>query len=355
MPIHILLIDDKVPDPQFGAGFPRAYRMLLSLINLGHKIHFYPNVKKSIMELNIDRLRSYGIEVYDDLEKVPTDINLIICSRPHNAHYHLPVARKRLPNAKVIYDTEALWYRRYDLQMSITGRLPIWAYRYDELGMAKSADLCFVVNEIEKKILEEAGAKKVVMIGHALEPHIQGQRFEDRKDVLVVGGILEEDSSNEDGLWVYLENCWDKVKQVTQSELNVTGKVTSPRLRKHTFEGVNLLGHVPDLVPLYESHRIFVAYTRFATGIPWKVHEAMANGIPCVISPLLADQLGVNDGYEAFVGKDWEDTIEKSIRLYADEKVWRDMRSRAFRLIKRDCDPDKFKKILQATIDELCV
>ena len=64
---------------------------------------------------------------------------------------------------------------------------------------------------------------------------------------------------------------------------------------------MNLLGHVGDLVPLYESHRIFVAATRFATGIPWKVHEAMAHGIPCIISKLLADQLELVWDEEAMV------------------------------------------------------
>lgn len=351
--MHILLIDDKVPDPQFGAGFPRAYRLLLSLINMGHKIHFFPNIKRSIGELNIEKLRTYGIEVHDDLNKVPQDVKIIVCSRPHNAHYHLPVARTLLPHAKVIYDTEALWYRRYDLQLTITGKLPLWAYRYDEIGMARQADTCFVVNDIEKKILEDSGAKKVVKLGHALDIHSDGLPFSTRKGVLVVGGILEEDSSNEDGLWVYMENCWEQVRQITRTSLNITGKVTSQRLRTHQFLDVNLLGHVPDLVPLYEENRIFVAYTRFATGIPWKVHEAMAYGIPCVISPLLADQLGVTDGVEAFVGKDWTDAIEKSVYLYSTEHIWTAMRNEGFKLIQRDCCPDNFKKILQATIAEL--
>ena len=166
---HILMIDDRLPDPQFGAGFPRAYRFLLSLLDMDCKIHFFPNVKESIKDLNLDRLREYGIEVYDNIHKVPQEVKVIICSRPHNTHYHLPVARKHLPHAKAIYDTEALWYRRYDLQMSITGRLPSWSYRYDELGMARDADVCFVVNDVEKVILEENGAKKVVKLGHALD------------------------------------------------------------------------------------------------------------------------------------------------------------------------------------------
>jgi glycosyltransferase involved in cell wall biosynthesis len=350
---HILLIDDRVPDPQFGAGFPRAYRLLLSLVDLGHKIHFFPNVKESINEINIKKLEEYNIHVTTDISQIPDTVDVIIASRPHNAHYHLPVAKFYLPNAKVIYDTEALWYRRYDLQLSITGKLPSWAYRYDELGMARAADLCFVVNNTEKQILEEAGAKKVAILAHALDPFNQGRPFPERSDVLVVGGKLEEDSSNEDGLWEYLINSWDEVRVKTNGSMNVTGQVTSPRLRNSNFSGVHLLGHVDNLRPLYESHRIFVAATRFATGIPWKVHEAMAYGIPCVISRLLADQLGVTDGQEALVANNWNEFVTKSVDLYTNREKWEEVRSKAFGLVRRDCDPEKFKNTLQANLDGL--
>src|SRR3989344_8905929 len=202
-PHHILVIDDKIPDPRFGAGFPRAYRLLLSLIDLGHKITFYPNIRQTISSLDLELLKRYRIEVITDMDQLPNDIDLIIVSRPHNEHYHMPEAKKRLPHAKVIYDTEALWYRRYDLQLAITGRLPKWAYRYDELGLARQVDLCFVVNDIEKNILLGAGVKRVIKLAHALDVHEVGLPFEQRKDALVVGGNLEEDSSNEDGLWEY--------------------------------------------------------------------------------------------------------------------------------------------------------
>lgn len=350
--MHILIVDDKVPDPHFGAGFPRAYRLLLSLISLKHHVHFFPTVKNSISDLNLDLLSGYGINVYENIRHVP-NADVVIMSRPHNVHYYLPIVREHLPNAKVIYDTEALWFRRYDLQLSITNRLPGWAYRYDELGLARAVDLCFVVNDVEKKILEEAGAKKVVKLGHSLKACKEGVSFSDRKDFLVVGGKLEEDSSNEDALWWYLQNAWGQVHTSTTADLNITGLATSPRLKSHAFAGANLLGHVNDLVPLYQQHRVFVATTRFATGIPWKVHEAMAHGIPCLISKLLADQLALKVDSDALVADCPEEAIIKSIRLYYDADLWEYVRENAFNLIAKDCDPSKFKRILAANLFEL--
>lgn len=353
---HILVIDDRVPDPHFGAGFPRAHRLLLSLFKLGHKMYFYPNIKSTVKDLNLAKLREFNVEVVTDLENLPQEIDLIIVSRPHNTHYYLPVARKTLPHAKAIYDTEALWYRRYDLQLQFTGKLPGWAYRYDELGMARGVDLCWVVNDEEKTILEANGVKKVVRLAHALDPHLAGKDFADRKDYLVVGGILENDSSNEDALWNFLDNAWENTRE-PGIVMNVTGHATADRLVsddfKKRFHDVNLMGHVNNLTPLYESHRVFVAATRFATGIPWKVHEAMANGIPCVISRLLADQLGLVPDRDAMVCDTPHDYVEKSRLLYHNREIWEAMRQHGYELVKRDCDPEDFKAIISQSIDGL--
>lgn len=352
--MQILIVDDRVPDPHFGAGFPRAYRMLLSFLQLGHKVHFLPTLRESVKELNVERLRSYGIEICDDIENLKgLGVGLAVLSRPHNVHYYLGAVRRHLPGCKVVYDTEALWYRRYDLQLAITGRLPGWAYRYDEIGMARQVDCCFVVNQTEKQILEANGVERVRVLGHALNCNYDGADFNGRQHALVVGGILEEDSSNEDGLWWYLQNAWPAVHNTVQCELRVTGKSHSQRLRTSAAAGLKLLGHVDDLLPLYQGCRIFVATTRFATGIPWKVHEAMAHGIPCLISKLLANQLGVTDGVEALVAASEEEAVEKSVRLYWNAPLWESIRQQAYRLVERDCDPEQFKTIIAATLAEL--
>ena len=355
---HILIIDDRIPDPHFGAGFPRAHKLLLSLFQLGHQVYFYPNIKSTIKDLNVKKLREFNIEIVSDLEKLPSQIDLIIVSRPHNTHYYLPIAKKTLPHAKTIYDTEALWYRRYDLQLEFTGKLPSWAYRYDELGMGRNVDLCWVVNDEEKSILTLNGVRKVKKLAHALDVNLNGDDFNERRNYLVVGGILENDSSNEDGLWNYLSNAWEGVREDDIS-INITGHATANRLNtedfKKKFFDVQLMGHVNNLIPLYGSHRVFVAATRFATGIPWKVHEAMANGIPCVISKLLADQLHLVPDRDAMVCNSPKEFVEKSKLLYHDKKIWEDMRHCGYELIKRDCDPEVFKKIIQQSIDELFV
>jgi hypothetical protein len=65
--MRILIVDDRVPDPHFGAGFPRAYRLLISLLQLGHQVYFFPTLKQTVKELNFETLRKNNIEVVTDI------------------------------------------------------------------------------------------------------------------------------------------------------------------------------------------------------------------------------------------------------------------------------------------------
>ncbi|MFX8899373.1 hypothetical protein ABTN01_20035, partial [Acinetobacter baumannii] len=56
---------------------------------------------------------------------------------------------------------------------------------------------------------------------------------------------------------------------------------------------------------------------------------------------------------DAMVARTPEEFVEKSIRLYSEPELWYKVRENAFNLIRRDCDPENFKKILQATVVEL--
>ena len=72
------------------------------------------------------------------------------------------------------------------------------------------------------------------------------------------------------------------------------------------------------------SPEVFVAPSRFAAGLPHKVHEAAARGIPVVATSLLAEQLGWRDGQIA-IADDAEEFATRCVELYQDQDVWNSM------------------------------
>jgi glycosyltransferase involved in cell wall biosynthesis len=91
---------------------------------------------------------------------------------------------------------------------------------------------------------------------------------------------------------------------------------------------------------------VFVVPHRFAGGIPLKLAEAMSRGIPAVVSPLIAGQLGVTDGREVLVGRSPDEFAEKVMRVYGDAALWSRLRQNALTFVAETHDPGRLKAAL---------
>jgi glycosyltransferase involved in cell wall biosynthesis len=88
---------------------------------------------------------------------------------------------------------------------------------------------------------------------------------------------------------------------------------------------------VHDLRALYGAARVFVAPTRFAAGTPYKVYEAASFGLPCVVTDLLAAQLGWQPGRELLAApvNDARRFAAQIAVLYRTEAVWNKLQEQA--------------------------
>jgi glycosyltransferase involved in cell wall biosynthesis len=176
--------------------------------------------------------------------------------------------------------------------------------------------------------------------------------FRARHDLLFVGGLGTP--PNADAVSYLLREIFPNVHRRLGCRLYVVGSSPAPALfdSPASFgEGVVFTGFVEDLDPVYDRSRVFVAPHRFAAGAPHKVIEAMAHGVPCVMSKLLADQLEVTDGEEALVASDARGMAEQISRLYRDRRLWRRVQERGFRLVEERYDPDAMRLEVGRIVD----
>ena len=112
---------------------------------------------------------------------------------------------------------------------------------------------------------------------------------------------------------------------------------------------------VPDLSSLYDDHRVYIAPTRFAGGIPYKLHEAASYGIPIVASNLLVEQLGWQDERDILAAStdNPEFFASQIIRLYQKEELWNQLRQNALDRIARECNRERFKEQLQSILSKV--
>jgi len=360
---RVLVVDDRIPHLGAGSGFPRLAAMLRILVKAGYLVTFFARTNPARIEPETTELQQLGIEVLHGIKDFRAALELraglfdaAIVSRPHNAPV-IATVREANPNAAIIYDAEAICAFREARQAEVEGRPmkedEFRARLLAELDLMKSADVVLAVSASECRSIQKcSGAIPVELWGDAVEIHRTPNGFKSRRDLLFVGNLATP--PNADALVHFSRDILPLIRARVRCRLVVVGADPPPALvqRRGDRDALELMGYVEDLEPVYARCRVFVAPHRFAAGVPRKVIDAMAQGVPCVISDLLATQLGVTDGVEALVARDPDSFMESVLRLYRDEGLWKKVQRGGIDFIQRNFDPAKMAKKLQGCIEQ---
>jgi glycosyltransferase involved in cell wall biosynthesis len=118
------------------------------------------------------------------------------------------------------------------------------------------------------------------------------------------------------------------------------------------------LGPIDDLTDEYRRARVFIAPTRFAAGIPFKVDEALSYGLPVVCSALLSEQLGFAGDFPEMVisttvNDDGTQMAGACLRLLTGDRLWLDKRQKGIDYIRRFCAPTLLHEAITKLMAEL--
>ena len=187
------------------------------------------------------------------------------------------------------------------------------------------------------------------MLGHAIVEQPTPRPFHDRKGLLFVGAIHEERSPNGDSVLWFIEKIFPLIRARLGDDVTYTvaGVNNSERIAAMAGGPIRFVGRVDDLTPLYDESRVFVAPTRFAAGIPHKVHEAAARGVPFAVTSLLARQLGWNDGVEVLVADDPAGFAARCVDLYTNAALWKRLRKAALGRVRLECSTYAFESTVK--------
>jgi GT2 family glycosyltransferase len=359
---RLLCVDDRVPEPRLGSGFPRTRRMLASLRDLGWSVTFFPLQDSERLEPCTSELEALGVEVIADPDGRKPDLraflkrrsgyyDVVMISRPHNMNEVLQFIRSVAPKARVVYDAEAIFAIRdiqlLGLQGTPASRARAEAMIREEVGLARSADAVTAVSPREARVFQDFGVPGAHVVGHLVESRPASTPFKDRADLLFVGS-LDSGSPNEDAVLYFIRQIFPLIRRRLSCTLFVIGSNPSAAVSALDSVDIRIVGVVDDLGPWYARARVFVVPTRYAAGMPMKLHEASAFGLPCVVTPLVADQVGWQHGREVLVGSTPDDFARRVIELYSNETLWEEVRADALAAVRRDCSTDTFIAALRA-------
>jgi glycosyltransferase involved in cell wall biosynthesis len=164
------------------------------------------------------------------------------------------------------------------------------------------------------------------------------------------------DSPNYDSLCWFVDEVLPLIEQTLgwRTRLTIAGFVsddaTLDRFRGHPR--VTLRGAVADLAPLYDAHRVFIAPTRYAAGLPYKICEAASFGLPVAASELLRRQLGWSNEQDILAADSADPAAfaRQVLALYQSEPLWRRIRAGAAERIRTECGDAACEQVLSAIL-----
>ncbi len=365
---RILFIDDHLPDPLLGSGFPRAKAILEGLRGLGWWVTHVRTTGRSedrmiIGDWGTEYVRLAGLAGLEAfLEGRPGFFDVIVVSRLHNLE-NLLARRPQggvLAALPLIYDAEAIFSDRTVSKAELDGllfdqRQDAFRERARELDLAARADEVWSVSPRDAEVLRESGCV-VRTVGHAprLAAELGGPTG--REGILFVGRLLEHQSPNVDGVSWFCQHVLPLVDQELGHVVPVTivgalaaGLSLGPR-------PLQLLGTVGDLEELYQSHRLFIAPCRFGAGISIKSIDAVAAGLPIVATSLILQQLGWTPEVEA-LGAAADDPASfgrEVCRLYRDDRLWRRIQRAGFDRVACDFGADRLQREIERSLEAVC-
>jgi GT2 family glycosyltransferase/glycosyltransferase involved in cell wall biosynthesis len=357
---NILVLDDRVPHPSLGAGYPRAAHLLTELSRMDCNITLLPMLFPNDDWQQVYTTLPHSIEVMLGigeaqlgrfLEERKGYYNTIVVSREHNmAAFNRIMAERSelLAGIELIYDAEAVSAPREILRRRLLGEQISSEQEQQaidaELELARGADRIVAVSAQEAAYFKSAGFNCTSVLGHTMQTRSDGPRFSERSGLLFVGALRDEGSPNVDSLLWFIINVWPLIEQALPDvQLTVVGDNKAPSLATIDKANIVFTGRVESINKIYDSSRVFIAPTRFAAGIPHKIHEASGHGLPTVSTSLLAQQLSWRDGEELLVADVAADFARQCLRLHNDETLWNKIRQSGLAAVNRDCSQQGFR------------
>ena len=334
-----LVADHHVPTWDRDSGSLRMRHIIDILSDLGFRVVVLPNdgaPKQPYTGLlqNDGVEIVYGVDVPSYVGMLGPQISIALLSRPDVAHRLLPLLRRHAPRARLIYDTVDLHWVRLERQARFdrsrrTQLNAMWSKR-KEHAAARGADCVLAITEDEKHLLEETvrGVSPVEVLPniHVETPGPAG--FAARSGLLFVGGFVHP--PNADAVRYFVSKILPLIREsLPDVGLQIVGDASERLVDDVADPNIRVSGWMRSLEPAFAGARVFVAPLRYGAGAKGKVGQAMAAGLPCVLTTVAAEGLGLQNGRHALIVDSPAEFAQAVATLYQDDEMWTYMRQEA--------------------------
>ena len=358
--LRILLIDHMVPLFDRDSGSVRMLALLQILGRLGHAVTFLPD-NLTPHEPYTSTLQDLGVEVvYGKLSVAEwlaarlADFDLVVLCRVTIASRHLASIVASAQRPPIVFDTVDLHFLREEREAAVLGdaaRARAAAEtRSTELAIARACDDVWVVSDYEAALLrdiEPALRVSVVPNIHSIRTAVPG--FADRRDLLFIGGFRHP--PNQDAVEHFVRDVFPRIRtRLSGVRFVAVGPDAPPSIVGLGARDVLIAGHVPDVEPVFDASRVFVAPLRYGAGLKGKIGQSLACGLPLVTTSMGAEGLPLVDGRHALIADEPRAFADAVVRLYEDPVLWARLSDEGRRLVDAELGPGAVTPRVEAAL-----
>jgi len=331
----VLIVDALTPQPDRDSGSLRLFNLVRLLREEGAHVVFVP-ANRAHDGAYTQALQAIGVEVwYAPHAKRPHSwlrehgprFDTVVVCRHYILREWLPLVRQFAPQATLVFDTVDLHYLRERRGAELAGDAALKRAsertRTLELEMIARSDATLVVSDVERTLLaQDAPGARVEIVSNLHHLHGQGLPFEQRHDLVFVGGFRHP--PNVDAVKWFVSEVFPLVRErLPDVRFHCIGSDTPQEIAALAGEpGVVVHGHVPDIDPYMDGARIAIAPLRYGAGVKGKVNLSMAHGQPVVATGCAVEGMHLRDGEDVLVGDDPQSFADAVVRLYTDAELW---------------------------------
>lgn len=334
--LRVLFVDQEAPTIDMDAGGYASFQEMRLLQAVGAKVDFLPK-NLAWMDRHTMALERAGVECHYSPFVNGFDVFL----RERHQHYDLiftvrhKVARLVQEALGEVPGRPKLVLNLADLHFLREAReagagTPGFSFelaaatRAAELEAIAAADLTLTYSDVEAAVIEShtLGQAKVALAPWVVETRETPIGAFDSTDGLMFLGGFGHPPNIEAVKRFATEVMAGLAERAPGARLKVVGSKPPPEVLALDSGNISILGYVPDLDAVFASCRIFVAPLAAGAGLKGKVIEALARGVPAVLSPVAAEGAGLAHGHDCLIARsadEWYDAIE---RLNSDRELW---------------------------------
>ncbi|MBQ0751405.1 MAG: glycosyltransferase [Roseovarius sp.] len=332
---RVLFIDYTTPRPDQDAGSYAALQEIRLVQSLGYKVSFLPTnlahlgkYTQDLQKLGVEMIYApFFLSVQEYLSRHAAEFDAFYVTRFYVAQDVLGHLRSYAPEAKVLFNNADLHFLREiraaraenDENRLQSARRT----RDEELAIINQVDVVLSYNELEHAVIEaySEGRATVVRTPWVVDIPDAVPPLSERAGMSFLGSFRHH--PNVEGVQWFLREVMSQL--ATQQDgltFSIYGSAMPKDIAALASRSVLPVGFVPQVADAYNPHRIFLAPLRSGAGIKGKVIDALAHGIPCVLSPVAAEGIGLRNGQECFIARTPAEWISAISRLNQDDALW---------------------------------